>query len=65
MLSNAFFIGTSCCWLTSLALWVGGAAAIGTLASIIEDAQGVLIGVGSTLLLLSMFLYLKHKKRTT
>jgi len=59
----AFFIGTSCCWLGSLAVWLGGAAFIGIISSIIEDAQILILGVGIILLALSIWSYLKFIKK--
>ncbi|MFK7969045.1 MAG: hypothetical protein AB8F95_01700 [Bacteroidia bacterium] len=58
----AFFIGTSCCWLSSLAIWLGGAAFIGTIASLVEDFQSILIGLGAALLIMSIVLYVKKKR---
>ena len=57
----AFFIGTSCCWLSSLAIWVGGAALLGTIVSFSEDIQWVLIFVGIVLGLVSLILYIQKR----
>ena len=57
----AFFIGTSCCWLSSLAIWFGGAVFIGTIVEFIEDIQVVLIGLGIALLIISVTLYVKRR----
>ena len=59
----AFFIGTSCCWLTSLAIWLGGATLIATIASLIENVQTLLISLGTILLIITLFLYLKGRKK--
>jgi len=56
-----FIIGTSCCWLSSLAIWFGGAAVIGTFVSFIESTQTVLILVSALLAGISIFLYLKNR----
>jgi len=58
----AFFVGTSCCWLSSLAIWVGGATLLGTLITFIEDIQGWLIGLGVLLAVISIYLYFKRRK---
>jgi len=58
----AFFVGTSCCWLSSLAIWIGGATLFGTLITFIEDIQGWLIGLGGLLTALSLYLYFKRRK---
>ncbi|MEO9892449.1 hypothetical protein [Aurantibacter sp.] len=59
----AFFIGTSCCWLTSLAIWIGGATFIGTIVSLIEDVQVLLIGLGIILLIVTIFFFLREGKK--
>ena len=59
----AFFVGTSCCWLSSLALWVGGVTFIGMVVNFIEDAQILLLGLGIILLITSIFLYLKANRK--
>lgn len=58
----AFFVGTSCCWLSTLAIWIGGAAFVGTITSLIEDVQILLIGLGIMLLIVTIFLYVKMRK---
>ena len=59
----AFFVGTSCCWLSSLAIWMGGFALMGVVINFIEEVQFLLIGAGVILLLVSIFLYLKNRKK--
>ena len=53
----AFILGTSCCWLSSLAIWIGGAAVLGTIANFIEDIQVFLMILGGILLLVSGIFY--------
>jgi len=53
----AFVIGTSCCWLSSLAIWIGSAAVLGVVANFIENIQMFLIIIGVILLLLSGVFY--------
>lgn len=57
----AFFLGTSCCWISSLAIWLGGATILSTFAAYLEKTQYVIIGVGVFLGLLSLFLFLKNR----
>ena len=57
----AFFVGTSCCWLSSLAIWVGGVAFIGVVVNTIEAIQSLMIGLGIILLITTIFLYSKMK----
>ncbi|MEE9372172.1 MAG: hypothetical protein V3V00_03890 [Saprospiraceae bacterium] len=57
----AFFVGTSCCWLGTLAIWIGGAAFVGTITGLIEDVQFLLVGLGIMLLMFTIFLYVKMK----
>lgn len=59
----AFFIGTSCCWLSSLALWLGGAGFIGLLTKYLGYAQIPLIAFGGLLMMISVYLFRQGKKR--
>lgn len=59
----AFFIGTSCCWLSSLAIWIGGATFIGVLGTFIGDIQILLISAGLILLISSLFLFLRNNSK--
>jgi DMSO/TMAO reductase YedYZ heme-binding membrane subunit len=59
----AFFVGTSCCWLSSLAIWIGGVAFFGTITNLIEDVQVFLIILGTILLIITLFSYLKMRKK--
>jgi len=57
---GAFFVGTSCCWLSSLVIWLGGASLIGSAITFIEDIQMLLLSLGGILALVSLYLYLKR-----
>ena len=59
----AFFVGTSCCWLTSLAIWFGGIAFIGSIVSLIDELQILIISLGIILLIFTLFLYVKMRKK--
>jgi hypothetical protein len=59
----AFIIGTSCCWISAVAFWIGGVAILGGVASFIESIQlQVLLG-GIVLAMLSFYLYIKNRKQ--
>jgi len=57
-------VGSSCCWLSTLAIWVGGAVIFGTISSFIAGYQAVLLVIGVLLLLISFGLYLKNRKHS-
>ena len=59
----AFFIGTSCCWLSSLAIWVGGATFFGVVIKWIENFQTQIVLLGIILAIISIYLYQKSKRR--
>ena len=58
----ALLLGSSCCWLSTLAVWIGGASLISPIAAFFGQLQiyllisGVLLALGGTLL------YLKQSK---
>ena len=58
----AFFVGTSCCWMSSLAIWVGGATLFGSLITFIEDIQLLLLVLGSLLAIVSFYLYFQKRR---
>jgi len=58
----AFVLGTSCCWISSLAIWLGGAALVGVIGSYIESMQILLLVLGVGFGILTVFLYLKSRK---
>lgn len=57
----AFFFGTSCCWLSAIAVWLGGATFLGVLIAWIENVQTQLVLLSIGLLILSVYLYQKKK----
>jgi len=60
----AFVIGTSCCWLTSLAVWLGGAAVLVSVVSYIENFQVLMISLGVIFLLAAIFMYYRKLGRS-
>lgn len=58
----AFFLGTSCCWISSLVIWLGGATIMTSYAAYIGKMQAFSILAGVLLAGLSLFLFLKHRR---
>jgi len=56
-----FAVGASCCWLSSLAIWLGGGAFLGTVVSFIENVQTQLIAVAMFLMFISLVFYWQQK----
>jgi len=57
----AFFIGTSCCWMSALAIWLGGATMLTWTTTFIESIQELLIFAGALLGVISLFLFFRKK----
>jgi len=55
----AFFLGTSCCWISSLAIWLGGATIVTSFASYLGQLQYFILFIGAFLIILSAVLYYK------
>jgi len=58
----SFVVGTSCCWISSLVVWLGGIAFAGTIANFIESTQSLFIVVSILLVAVSIILYLKSRR---
>lgn len=58
----ALLLGSSCCWLTTLAAWVGGVSIVTAFVSIIGKIEIYLIALGVFLGVLGLILYFYHKK---
>lgn len=58
----AFFLGTSCCWISSLVIWLGGAALLTSFANHFGQLQYVFLFIGIFLSVLSAVLYFKTTK---
>lgn len=58
----AILIGTSCCWLSSLAIWIGGATLLGATTTYTESILIPMIIIGFLLLLLGFYKNQKSKK---
>ena len=57
----AFFIGTSCCWLSAVAVWFGGFAFLGSLITFIENTQILILSITVVIAVLSLFLYFRNR----
>ena len=55
----ALIVGTSCCWLSALAVWLGGATLLGLIAIQIERIQIPLVVIGTILILVALNSYFK------
>ena len=60
----AFFVGTSCCWMSSLAIWFGGMAFFGLFLQWVADFQVQLILLGVVLGVFSVYLYQKKNDKS-
>jgi len=56
-------LGTSCCWLSSIAIWFGGITFINAVVQFIENVQMQFIILSTILGIISIFLYHKNKER--
>jgi predicted membrane channel-forming protein YqfA (hemolysin III family) len=55
-----FIVGTSCCWMSAIAIWLGGASFLGILINIIEDFQVLSIILSIALGIISIYLFRKQ-----
>ena len=58
-----FILGTSCCWLSSLAIWLGGAALLGIFIDLIESIQIQLLFVSLFLGIITVYLYISNLRK--
>ena len=59
----AFVLGTSCCWLTSLAVWLGGASALAVSTRIWSEYHKLLLLLGICLFALGIVQVWTHLKK--
>jgi len=57
---TAIFLGFSCCWMSALAIWIGGTSLLGMLALYMENLQIPLIILGVILISIATFSYSKR-----
>jgi len=51
---TAILLGFSCCWISALAIWLGGAAVLGGLTLYLESIQIPLILLGALLIIIAI-----------
>jgi uncharacterized protein (DUF2147 family) len=61
----AFILGTSCCWLTSLAVWLGGATLLTVISKFAHQYNTIILSVALLFFLIGLYQFWKHKKRKT
>jgi hypothetical protein len=59
----AFILGTSCCWLTSLAVWLGGATVLTAFATFLGRFNTMIIIFACLLLVLGMIQLWTHRRK--
>jgi|GEM_PF-2879378 len=57
-----FVVSLSCCWVSALSVWLGGAVFIAGIVAFIESKQWLLLAISFVLLVLAVLLYLKHMR---
>lgn len=57
----ALLLGTSCCWMSGVAMWFGGASLITVIIQFIEDVQVQLLLISVVLVIFSIVLYQRTK----
>jgi hypothetical protein len=58
----ALILGTSCCWLTTLAVWLGGATIFTIIITFFTKTETAFIVIAVLLFLLSVCQFFKNKK---
>lgn len=58
----AFILGTSCCWLTSLAVWLGGATFLTIISRFVHNYNTIILGVAFLFFIVAIYQFWKHKK---
>ena len=57
----AFVLGTSCCWLTSLAIWFGGATLLTIIARFASQYQTIILFIALVFFIMGIYQFWKHK----
>jgi hypothetical protein len=60
----AVVLGTSCCWLTSLAVWLGGATLLTVLARFVHDYDTVILGIAALFFVVGVYQFWIFKNKT-
>jgi hypothetical protein len=59
----AFILGTSCCWITSLAVWLGGATTLTAVATFVGRFNTLIIIFAILLLVLGFIQLWTHRRK--
>lgn len=59
----AFILGTSCCWLTSLAVWLGGATILTVISRFVHNYNSIILGVAVLFFVVAIYQFWKYKKK--
>jgi len=57
-----FLIGTSCCWLASLAAWMGGATMLSVMSNFAQDYQFIIRTIAFLFFTIGLYQFWKYKK---
>ena len=55
-------VGTSCCWISGLLIWLGAGTILGSVIHWLEIKQPLIIGIGIGLMFVSLILYLRYQR---
>lgn len=58
----AFFLGVSCCWVSALAIWLGGTTILTSVAAYLGKLQYTIIVLGIFLGVLSLVLFIRNRQ---
>ncbi len=59
----AVILGTSCCWLTSLAIWIGGATLLTVISKFAHQYNTIILTIALLFFIVGIYQFWKHKKR--
>ena len=57
----AFILGTSCCWLTSLAVWLGGATVLTVISRFAHQYNSIILSVALLFFIVGLYQLWKNK----
>ncbi len=58
----AFILGTSCCWLTSVAVWLGGATVLTVISRSVHQYNAIILSVAILFFIVGLYQFWKLKK---
>lgn len=59
----AAILGTSCCWITSLVIWLGGLSALSVIVNYSDNLQIVFGAIALALLIISIYLFINRNSK--